>query len=74
MNMPFEMLNSLIIGSQYWNVAFGREEGEAAKDREGMQTMRTLAKNMAWVLKNLHRDGAMPRPPQEDWQAMNFIR
>ena len=74
MNMPFEMLNSVIIGSQYWNVAFGREEGEAAKDREGMQTMRTLAKNMAWVLKNLHREGAMPRPTQEDWQAMNFIR
>ncbi len=74
LNMPFEMLNSLIIGSQYWNVAFGRAQGEAAQDTEGMQTMRTLGKNMAWVLKNLHRDGASPRPPQEPWQAMNFIR
>ena len=74
MNMPFEMLNSLIVGSQYWNVTFGRDPGDAAKDSEGMQTMRTLGKNMAWVLKNLHREGASPRPPQEPWQPMNFIR
>ena len=74
MNMPFEMLNSILVGSQYWNVAFGREEGEAAQDTEGMQTMRTLGRNMAWVLKNLHRDGAEPRPAQEEWQPMHFIR
>ena len=74
LNMPFEMLNSLMVGSQYWNVAFGREPGEAARDSEGMQTMRTLAMNMAWVLKNLHREGATPRPPQEPWQPMHFIR
>ena len=74
MNMPFEMLNSLIVGSQYWNVAFGREPGEAAQDSEGMQTMRTLGKNLSWVLKNLHGEGAVPRPPQEEWQPMHFIR
>ena len=74
MNMPFEMLNCILIGSQYWNVVFGREPGEAAQDTEGMQTMRTLGKNLAWVLKNLHRDGAEPRPVREEWQAMNFIR
>ena len=74
MNMPFEMLNSLIIGSQYWNVAFGREPGEAAQDSEGMQTMRTLGKNMAWVLKNIHREGAVPLPQREEWQPMHFIR
>ena len=74
MNMPFEMLNSILIGSQYWNVAFGRDPGEAAQDTEGMQTMRTLGKNMAWVLKNLHRDGAEPRPAPEEWQPMHFIR
>ena len=39
-----------------------------------MQTMRTLGKNMAWVLKNLHRDGTVPRSPQEEWQPMHFIR
>ena len=74
MNMPFEMLNSILIGSQYWNVAFGRDPGEVTQDAEGMQTMRTLGKNMAWVLKNLHRDGAAPRSPQEEWQPMHFIR
>ena len=74
MNMPFEMLNSILIGSQYWNVAFGREPGEVSQDVEGMQTMRTLGKNMAWVLKNLHRDGAVPRSADEEWQPMHFIR
>ena len=74
MNMPFEMLNAVLIGSQYWNVAFGRDPGEVSKDTEGMQTMRTLGRNMAWVLKNLHRDGAEPRPQPEEWQPMHFIR
>ena len=74
MNMPFEMLNCPVIGSQYWNVAFGRDEGECAKDGEGMQTMRTLGRNMAWLLKNLKRGDAIPRPADEPWQPMHFIR
>ena len=74
MNMPFEMLNSILIGSQYWNVAFGREPGEVSQDAEGMQTMRTLGKNMAWVLKNLHGENAVPPPVREDWTPMHFIR
>ena len=71
MNMPFEMLNCPLVTSQYWNVAFGREPGEAEKDAEGMQTMRTLARNMAWLLKSLKDN---PRPEQEPWQPMHFIR
>ena len=74
MNMPFEMLNCPVIGSQYWNVAFGRDEGECAKDGEGMQTMRTLGRNMAWLLKNLKRGDATPRSADEPWQPMHFIR
>lgn len=74
MNMPFEMLNSLMIGSQYWNIAFGRAPGEAGMDTEGMQTMRTLARNLAWVLKNLHGENALPPPVREDWTPMHFIR
>lgn len=74
MNMPFEMLNCPVIGSQYWNVAFGREEGECERDAEGMQTMRTLGRNIAWVVKNLKREDAVPRPADEPWQPMNFIR
>ena len=74
LNMPFEMLNCPVVGSQYWNVAFGRDEGECAKDGEGMQTMRTLGRNMAWLLKNLKRGDAIPRSADEPWQPMNFIR
>ena len=89
MNMPFEMLNCPVVTSQYWNVVFGRdegewsqywnvvfgrEEGECGKDTEGMQTMRTLGRNMAWLLKNLKRGDAVPRTPQEPWQPMHFIR
>jgi len=74
MNMPFEMLNCPVIGSQYWNVAFGRAEGECEKDAEGMQTLRTLARNMAWVVKNLKRSDAIPRSADEPWQPMHFIR
>ena len=74
LNMPFQMLNCTIVGSQYWNIAYGREPGEASRDAEGMQTMRTLARNLAWLLKNLQRDGAVPRPAGEPWRPMHFIR
>lgn len=74
LNMPFAMLNCLVVGSQYWNVAFGMSEGEAAQDSEGMQTMRTLARNLAWAVKNLRREGALPRPEGEKPQPMNFVR
>lgn len=73
MNMPFEMLSSIIIGSQYWNIAFGRTPGEVTQDSEGMQTMRTLAHNLAWVLKNIEK-GAIQRPAPEPWEPMHFIR
>ena len=74
MNMPFEGLNCPIVTSQYWNILFGMGEGECEKDTEGMQTMRTLGRNMAWLLKNLKRGDSIPRPPQEPWQPMHFIR
>ena len=74
LNMPFQMLNCVIPGSQYWNIAFGREPGQAAQDAEGMQTMRTLGRNIAWLLKNLNRADAIPRPAPEPWQPMHFIR
>ena len=74
MNMPFEMLNCPVVTSQYWNVVFGRGEGECEKDTEGMQTMRTLGRNMAWLLKNLKRGDAVPRSADEPWQPMHFIR
>ena len=74
LNMPFQMMNMPVVTSQYWNLAYGREEGQAALDTEGMQTMRTMASNMAWLLKKIHADGNPDYPKREDWQPMSFIR
>lgn len=72
LNMPFHILNMPVITSQYWNIAFGRVEGEAALDTEGMQTMRTLANNMAWFLRSTN---GQPAPgSDEPRQPMHFIR
>ena len=73
-NMMFEMMNMPLVTSQYWNIAYGREPGQAALDTEGMQTMRTLADNMAWLLKKIHADGDPAYPEREPWQPMHFIR
>ena len=73
-NMMFEMMNMPLVTSQYWNIAYGREPGQAVQDTEGMQTMRTLADNMAWLLKKIHADGDPAYPEREPWQPMHFIR
>jgi len=74
MNMPFQMMNMPVVTSQYWNIAYGREPGQAAQDTEGMQTMRTLARNMAWLLRKIHADSQPTPPDREPWAPMNFIR
>ena len=71
--MPFQMLNMPVVTSQYWNIIYGRAVGEAALDTEGLQTMRTMADNMAWMLKKIHT-GNTNYPEREAWQGMNFIR
>ena len=50
LNMYADMSNMIHATSQYWNIAFGGSRGEVALDKEGMQTMRTLADNVAWLL------------------------
>ena len=74
LNMPFQMMNMPIVTSQYWNIVYGRAEGDAAMDTEGLQTMRTLARNMAWLLKSTNGEKAPGRPDEEAWEAMHFIR
>ena len=74
LNMPFQMMNMPIVTSQYWNIVYGRTEGDAALDTEGLQTMRTLARNMAWLLKATNGEKASGRPAEEAWEAMHFIR
>lgn len=50
----FFLINQMTVpGSSYWNFAFGRNPGEVLNDDEGMQTIKTLAENMAWLLKKL---------------------
>ena len=74
MNLPFQMMNMPIVTSQYWNIVYGLEEGQVALDAEGMQTMRTMANNMAWLLKKIHESGNPNYPEREPWQPMHFIR
>jgi len=65
----------LIPGSNYWNVIHGAVPGEVTQDEEGMQTLRILAKNLAWLLK-LKDQGRDLIPEQEKEQKVrtNFIR
>jgi multimeric flavodoxin WrbA len=74
LQMPFQMCNMPIVTSQYWNIVFGCQEGEAALDIEGMQTMRTLANNMAWLMKKIKGLCVTQSPERENYTAMNFIR
>jgi multimeric flavodoxin WrbA len=53
LNFFFLIAEMIVPGSTYWNVAVGREPGEVASDREGVQTVRDLAANMAWLLRKL---------------------
>jgi multimeric flavodoxin WrbA len=50
----FFLINEMIIpGSSYWNISVGREKGEVLKDEEGMNTMKMLGENMAWLLDKI---------------------
>lgn len=74
LQMPMQMMNMPIVTSQYWNIVYGREAGQAALDIEGMQTMRTLAHNMSWMLRGLRAENSPQTPEREPWQPMHFIR
>jgi len=65
----------LLPSANYWNVIHGTRPGEATQDEEGKQIMRTLGKNMAWLMKLVeHGKGAIAPPPPEKKTYMNFIR
>ena len=74
MNMMFEMMNMPVVTSQYWNIAYGAGKGEVKLDTEGMQTMRTLATNMAFLLEKIHAGGHSSPQREERHVFMNFIR
>ena len=76
MNKYFLMNNMIVPGSQYWNQIHGFTREDALKDKEGLQTMRTLARQMAWVLKCMkagEKEG-IPKPVQEEWIPTHFIQ
>lgn len=61
------------VASQYWNIGYGAGEGEVSQDAEGLQTMRTLADNMAYMLRQF-ATGDAEKPEREPWTTTNFIR
>jgi len=65
-----------VVSSQYWNSVHGNTPEEVRQDLEGMQTMRTLGRNMAWLLKCIQlgkENGILPNQP-EGKISTNFIR
>ena len=54
MNLVLHYMQMVMPGASYWSLAVGRDPGDVLKDDEGMQTMRDLGRNMAWLLKKLH--------------------
>jgi multimeric flavodoxin WrbA len=54
LNHLFQHGQMFIVGSTYWNVGVGRDPGQVKEDAEGIRTMETLGKNMAWLLKKIH--------------------
>lgn len=74
-NKYFTINNMLIVGSNYWNEVHGNFAEEVLKDEEGLQTMRILGNNMAWVLKCLQLGKEAGLEPIRERKIMtNFIR
>lgn len=76
MNKYFGISQMPVAGSTYWNMVHGRTPGEASQDAEGLQTMRNLAKNLAWMLKCFEagREKGISLPETERGNQTNFIR
>ena len=75
LNKYFTISNMPVASSQYWNSIHGREKGEAEMDEEGRQTMRTLARNMVFLMKSIALGKEQfGLPEKEDAIATHFIR
>ncbi len=70
LNQYFTICNMPVAPSQYWNSAHGWTPEDVMKDEEGLQTMRVLGDNMAWMLKAL---ADSPHPEYEERLRTNFI-
>ena len=76
LNKYFSINSMPIVTSQYWNQVHGNTPEEVLQDEEGLQTMRTLGENMAWLLKCIEagRQAGVPAPAKEARLRTNFIR
>ena len=75
LNKYFAITGMAIAGSQYWNMVYGLEKGEATQDAEGLQTMRTLARNMTFLIKSIALGKEQfGLPVKEEWIPTHFIR
>ena len=75
LNKFFTISGMPVASSQYWNSVHGRLPGEAAQDAEGMQTMRTLARNMTFLMRSIELGREKyGLPEKEEPQRTNFIR
>lgn len=75
LNKYFAMSNMPIATSQYWNQVHGNKPEEVKRDLEGLQTMRTLGQNMAWLLKSIEagKQAGVAKPVYEPVLRTNFI-
>lgn len=75
LNKYFTISSMPVVSSQYWNSVHGNTPEEVRQDLEGLQTMRTLARNMAWLLQCIEAGKAagVPIPEREKRQNTNFI-
>lgn len=74
LNKYFTIARMPVVPSQYWNSTHGRTPEDVAKDKEGLQTMRTLADNMAWLLKCIrYAKDAVPYPTIKPVKTTDFI-
>ncbi len=76
MNKYFGISQMPVAGSTYWNLAHGRVPGEVEQDAEGMQTMRNLARNLAWMMKCFEagKQAGVKLPEAERENKTHFIR
>lgn len=74
LNKYFTIASMPVVSSQYWNSVHGRKVGEANKDLEGLQTMRTLGRNMAFLIKSIKLGKEKVGMPKKEPGVMtNFI-
>jgi multimeric flavodoxin WrbA len=76
LNKYFSINSMPIVTSQYWNQVHGNTAEEVLQDKEGLQTMRTLGENMAWLLKCIEagKEKGVEAPLYEEIIRTNFIR